>query len=573
VLVDTSQAEAAHVPDAVLAALNHCGIPYRLHDLAAGPAGSETVAACPAIVIGQEHLGDRLRPEDVEVLRRGVQAGLGLVNFDHDLKRYPERWWKVVGMAPVAAAAAAGRMALIADNAHFITATREIGERVAFRRPVPVCATRPVQGADVATLLQVDGQPGMVAARRGRGRVVQWLVSPKLWLREVLGHVRGLDDLFWKGIVWAARKPFVTKPMPPFVRIRLDDCRGLWRDGRDFDFVQVLNEWGHVPNLGLCLRAITSDGAKRVKQLFDAGQAEFSPHTLAPDVSLFYGDETGEYSTERLAELFAEMDRTLAEWGVRPSRVLSDHNHMWSRRAIPFLLERGIIYKMNVTCPGETWEGVHVDWRPAPYGRLDYVFDTIPGHPEFFVVFNHAPALEDAITRLPGDRFLFHRDGGFGDVKWDFLNGLTKSTLGHNDLEAIARRYADHVRLGLDSLFFGGVISHSHFLQDLTADDLRTVLRRSGELLARHEQRYAAYEHIAEYARSHVETHLAQVEVSADGAEVVATCEGRSIVPLELYVAREVDGRIERRVEVIGAWDGPLVRPSQVSTLIRVQTL
>ena len=442
------------------------------------------------------------------------------------------------------------------DNSVFITWTRESGERVAFRRPVPVCRATMTNTAGWRPLVLADETPALAVRQLGQGRVVQWLVSPKVWLPEVLGHVRGLDDLFWKGIVWAARKPFVMKAMPPFVRMRLDDCKGYWRDGRDFDFVNVLNEAGHIPNLGLCMRAVTPDGGRRIKQLFDAGKADFSPHTLSPGVSLFYGDESGQYSTAQFAKLMEEMDRLLAEWGIRPSRVLSDHSHMCSERVIPFLLERGITFKMNVMCPGETWEGVHTDWRPAPYGQMEYVFDTVPGHPEFFVAFNHFPLFETVRFSLPGGRFLFNRGGGFGSVKWDFLNGLTKTSLGRNDLETMARRCADHLRLGLDSLFFGGTITHTHFLKDLSLGELAEVLQRADALTARHVKRYAPYEHIAEYARSKVETHLGRVEISPDGRDVAITLVGRSTVPLELYVFRDVDGGVEHRFETIGECDG-----------------
>jgi hypothetical protein len=404
-------------------------------------------------------------------------------------------------------------------------------------------------------LLVAGDTAAMITRRVGRGRVIQWLLSPKVWLADVLGHARGLDDVFWKAIAWAARKPFVMKAMPPFVRLRLDDCGGHWRDAEDLAFVDVLNAFGHVPNLSLCMRAVRPSGAHRIKELFDARRADFSPHTLDPDVSLFYGDERGEYSASRLAELMTEMDGQLAAWGIRPSRVLSDHNHEWSERAIPFLIERGIVFKMNVTCPGETWSGIHVDWQPAPYGQLDYVFDTIPGHPEFFVAFNHFPTLAAARTAFPGGRFLFDRDGGFGENKWDFLNGLTRSTLGWNDLTAMAHRYAAHMRLGLDSLFFGGAITHSHFLRDLSPGELEEVLLGADRLMPRHEKTFISYDYIAEYARGKVETHLTEVDVADDGRTRV-TIAGRATVPLQLYVFRDVDDGVEHRLETVGTCDG-----------------
>ena len=48
-------------------------------------------------------------------------------------------------------------------------------------------------------------------------------------LNSVKGPLYGLDDLFWRSMVWAARKPFVMQGMPPFVTMRMDDASGpLW---------------------------------------------------------------------------------------------------------------------------------------------------------------------------------------------------------------------------------------------------------------------------------------------------------------------------------------------------------
>ena len=338
VLLDTSRSECLHLPDMLFSALGHFGMPYRVWDIPGTSLRAEDLLQHRAVVIAQEHFGESLRPEDVGELLRAVEAGVGLVNFDHDVSRFAAQYAESLGLPRKGMEIVVGDSVSLHDTSAFITWTREAGERVAFRRPVPVCRTAVKSTAGWQPLVLADETPALAVRPFGHGRVVQWLVSPKVWLPEVLGHARGLDDLFWKGIIWAARKPFLMKAMPPFVRMRLDDCKGYWRDGRDFDFVDVLNEAGHIPNLGLCLRAVSPDGGRRIKRLFDEGKAEFSPHTLSSEAGLFYGDESGEYSTARFAELMEEMDLLLREWGIRPSRVLSDHNHMWSERVIPFLL-------------------------------------------------------------------------------------------------------------------------------------------------------------------------------------------------------------------------------------------
>ncbi|MCL4458655.1 MAG: hypothetical protein M1136_05010 [Chloroflexi bacterium] len=562
ILADSSQAEALHLPGALYAALGHWGMPYQVLDLARSRFDAQGLASHAAVVIAQEHLGARLTSGEVAALLSAVDDGLGLVNFDHDLDLYGAAYREAVGLMGTGLG---GRPAVegvekivVADDGHYISYTREVGTAVSLRQPVPALIVR-VEGTRRRVLAESqDGAPMLVAATLGQGKVVQWLLSPRVWTRSYLGHTRGMDDLFWKGITWAARKPFVMKAMPPFVRLRFDDCNGYWRDGSDFYFVDVLNAYGHIPSLALCMRAVTADGAARIRALADAGRAEFAPHILEPSKGIFYGDEAGEYSEEQFHAIIAEVKELFQKWGVRISPILSDHDHTWSWGVVPLLRELGIEFKMNITLPGERWEDVHVDWRPAPYGVMDYALDYLPDPlSHLFVVFNHYPAFEHARAYLPDGRFTYNRAGGFGSYKWDFLNGLTtyRGQQATNQVEVAARRLAEHTRLGLDSLFFGGSISHSHFIRDLSAGEWRALMDRYEELTARYQKLNVGYDQVAHYARSKVDSHLAYVEAESSGT-FHCRLEGRTTVPLQLYVFRDVDDGTEHRFQEVPVFEG-----------------
>jgi hypothetical protein len=564
VLVNSAEAEHGQVPESVLSILGHCGLPYRLRDLARGRLAAGEVEGHAAAVLAQEHLGLAMTPDDVKVLLGAVEQGVGLVGIDHDLGAYPGALAQALGLGGshwTGRIVADGTEGLgVPANGHFVTWTQEAGALHRLRMPVPVALARAVGAGATVLAENAAGAPALVAARIGRGRALQWLVSPKLWLRQYLGHAGGLDDLFWKGLVWAARKPFAMMAMPPFVRLRFDDCTGLWRTAADLAFARLLADEGHVPSLCVCLRAVTGDGAGALRALADAGQADIAPHTLEGGMSLFHGDAAGEYGPARLREIFREVDERLARWGIRPSRILSDHDHEWSAGAVPFLLERGIRYKMNITLPGERWTDPHVDWRPGPYGSMSYALDYLPGDGlgEFFAVFNHCtPAFDAARAYLPDGRFLYNRPGGFGAYKWDFLNGLTRQgdAVRDNDVEAAARRLAAHTRLGLDSLFFGGSISHSHFTRHLSPGEWRAILARYEALTARHAKRNAGYDAIAAYARARADSHLAHAE-REPGGRMRCRLTGAAEVPLELYVFRDVDDGVEHRFQVVPAFRG-----------------
>lgn len=558
VVVDSSQPELPLLFETTFGALAHFGIPFRVADLAAESLTDDALHGCRAVLVAQEHLGGRLGASGQATLLRAAEDGLGLVSFDADLAAYGAEWLRAAGIAGAGRGGevvTGGTQTLgVTDTSHPITWWQDGERRKPLKVPAPTALARVVDAT--ALLEDGEGAPMLVARRFGRGKIVQWLISPKVWRRQYFGHTFGLDDVWLRGITWAARKPFVMKAMPPFVRFRFDDCQGFWRDAADLSFVDVFNEAGHVPNLSFCIRSLTADGAAKVSALHAAGRAEFSPHTLAPSTSLFYGDEHGEYSAARFTELFSEIDDTLAKLAIRPSRILSDHDHGWSAHAIPGLVQRGITYKMNITMPGEPWEAVHRDWHPAPYGSMDYAFDFLPAPAErFFAVYNHyPPAFEYARAYLDHDHFLYHRPGGYGPYKWDMLNGLTRGPLyADNQIEASARRLADHTRLGLDAMFFGGSITHSHFARHLGEGEWRALLRRADVLLPRHRYERVGYDFIADYALSKVQTAIAAADEA--GGTVTVDLEGEAIVPLRLWVFTSESGD-EHRFETTEPFTG-----------------
>ena len=555
-LGDSRAMEFTQMPETMFAALGHFGMPYRLLDLARRRPTPRDLAGAAVVVIGQENLGLSLDAAEQGLILSAVKDGLGLVNFDCNLANYDAAFADALGLtAPGNRFGIDGVSSVgIADAAHSISCQQEGGAHHRLHLPVAGVPVRPARPGTVVLAECESGAPAAVATSIGRGRAVQWLVSPRLWTGRHFGHAHGLDDLYWRGIVWAARKPFAMLAMPPFVRLRFDDCNGLYRGSEDLAFIDVLNRHGHTPNVCVCMKAVIGDGWSAMKGLFDAGRAEFAPHTWKGGVSLFYGDEDGEYSTATFRQLMAETKALFAGAHITPSKILSDHNHECSARVLPFLAELGIAYKMNIMLPGETRDSVHIDWHPLPYGSMSYALDTMPGPYPLFAVFNHHPHFAYSHSYVARDRFVGNRDGGPGPYKWDFLNGLTKTALAANDLEAMARRLADHTRLGLNSLFFGGSISHSHFTQALEPGEWDEVLDRYEALTNGLEKINAGYDHIAAYARSRFHTHLAASAGRGDRMTVKLT--GEAKVPLELSLYRDRDDGIERRYETVEPFSG-----------------
>jgi hypothetical protein len=143
---------------------------------------------------------------------------------------------------------------------------------------------------------------------------------------------------------------------------------------------------------------------------------------------------------------------------------------------------------------------------------------------------------------------------------WDFLNGLTTRDNAKNDVKAMADRLVDHTRLGINSLFFGGSISHSHFTGALSVADWKAILDRYEKRTQRIEKINTGYDDIAEYARSKFHSRIAAAQRLEDGAMAVQLI-GKAEVPLRLSVFNEREGVPERRYVTGEPFDGRLDIP------------
>lgn len=551
VLVDSRRSEYLLAKETIFQALHHWGVGHRIVDITRVNKLESAIGSSGVILIAQEYMG-HVMAQYGEAIQRHLLRGGGLVNLDHTLHTYPADFREAIG-AKGTMEESSVEEGFVPDGEHPINDLQEEGGQIRFKQPLPC-----LRGGNFAKPLLYGeaNEPLLIAAQHGAGRLVQWLISPKIWNERYLGFAHGLDSLVWRALIWSGPKPFPLNAMPPFVRFRFDDCNGHWRKAEDFAFSDELISRGHKPSLCFCLRALDADGIAHVVAQQRGGAIDLAPHTLAPSTSLFFGDEEGEYSQARFREIFAELDETRRRWGVEWSSILSDHDHEWSRNAIQFLRERGFLFKMNITLPGERWNDPHVDWRPLPYGSMNHALGHLPEDlSDFFVVFNHHPSFETARTYLADGRFLYHRPGGFGGQKWDFLNGLIKGPQQDaKDLHAVVDRLHEHTRIGLDSLFFGGSISHSHFLQHLNMAEWRSILDQVDGRSAGWEQIPESYDEIAKYARARFGTRLVAAERSEQDLTVKLVGVSSSSIRLSLF--DEEDGVLVRREDEVSAFEG-----------------
>jgi len=374
--------------------------------------------------------------------------------------------------------------------------------------------------------------PMAFATRWGKGRAVQWLANPRLWRAGALGHLGGLDDLFWRGIVWTVRKPFVANMVPPFVTMSFDDCSG--RHG--FRYLDICTRHGYAPLVSLYLDNIREKHRPMLQSKARASEIVVDTHGWDYYKLQYYDFGIADYTEDEVRELFAREDEFYRWLDVQPCRTVRSHWGEHGVRSLPYLKERGRTFICVPIHIGEhKADQFRTDWGEGywPYDTVKCFYDYLPDDNDFYIfgAFN--------VRHLA-----------------DFLTGATISLRESpcNDIEKAADHAAEQVRRGLGNCFYGEVLTHEQKLDVLTLEEWDRILARAAEKTARYEKIQSTHDLIAEYLKAKDGTWLSGAE-QEDG-KVTCRLSGRASCPLQLSLFVEVDGDVERRYVHVAPFEG-----------------
>ena len=553
VLVDSrgSYTDTSIVDQTVLVALQHFGFPFRIHDLALGSLTPDLLVNCAAVVIAQARLGDALSLADTELLAYAVEeAGLGLINFDGELRLYKPPLLRLLGLE-VDRISMASDLFRIGDNDHFISWTQQAGSMVRLKRPVTIAQIRRV-GRHVVELAQAamgkdqlifsrhnvpgtayepDQFPAVLAGVCGSGRAVQFACSPRIWHGEFLGHAMGLDAFFWRAIVWAARKPFVAQMMPPYVTVRVDDGRGR----HDFRYTEIMNRHGYRPMISCFLDLVPDEVVPFMRERCGAGQVDWDAHAFDYYRLIPFDFGIGEYSEAELKAIFDRVDRWYDERGLRPPRRAAFHWGEVGVRVLPYLKARGRTFVYSTYHLGQVkWERLFPNWWP--YGLNSLFYDFIPEDPEMYNIGAMLP------------RHLVEPDVLTGCTTWAGDNPT-------NDMDRAADRAAGSVRQALDSGFFSEITTHEQKFGVLSLEEIDRWLSLVSRRTDRFDIRGVSHDEAAEYTRARDESWIAAA-TSPDGRAVSVNLDGKASRDLELAVFENDRDSVVQRWESVPAFGG-----------------
>ncbi len=222
--------------------LEHLQIPYEVVDVAT-QAPPADLARRQLIISG--HRGVNPGATWQTAIANAVAGGVGFVNLDSDATVGQQAHVRSIFGASGSTLGAPGTAIRIpqavvpgGSASHYIAALQRRfrndppGDLVYRFHADATGVVQPVQstvltGAAGTVIALVGADPLILATLSGQGRAVH--VGTLDYLRaDRFGFLMGADDLFWRSLVWAARKPFVVRGYPRLWAVQMDDTLSGW---------------------------------------------------------------------------------------------------------------------------------------------------------------------------------------------------------------------------------------------------------------------------------------------------------------------------------------------------------
>ena len=221
--------------------LEHLQMPYRVIDVSTTAASDLSTAQL--IVAG--HRGLSLSSAWQAAITNAVAAGTGFVNLDSDPAiggySHIQTIFGATSSSPGTPSTSITVPLTVMQGgsaAHYITALQmkvpsdPAGDLIySFHSDdngVTGTATATnLNGARGSVLAKIGSDPLLTVTTYGSGRAVYFSTYDYL-KADRFGFMMGVDDLFWRSLVWAARKPFVLRGYPRYFAIQMDDPVAGW---------------------------------------------------------------------------------------------------------------------------------------------------------------------------------------------------------------------------------------------------------------------------------------------------------------------------------------------------------
>ncbi len=558
VLVNSQSARYLDFQHFIQPYLDNFGFPYTVLDLTTN-VPDPSISNCAVIIIGHSQLDTNrtyLSPTVQSNLSLAVFNGAGLVNFDNDLSSGSSPRYQFVqnifGFG-YGSATSASTVSLPPTEAssqmHYITAAHAANDAIALRASMTLA--RVTYGANVKAVATSGGSPFVAVTSYGQGRAVQW--TSYGWMpTTVLGPLEGLDDLVWRGVVWAARKPFVMRGLPNLVVLRMDDASG------PFWWVHVANQMGFKPWIGFFLSSIDDTEAADLSSLVTSGRATASVHSFDCCSSFFYFNHSAgtAYSDSVMSNNFATATQWHTSHNVPISKVVGPHYSEIGPNAFPGLAAWGVEFvpieivpgTVEYASPGAPWliGGPYRLYETPQPGQVNWPlwyadFLSVPGHPEL------------------NGRFF----NCYVEVRDD--SSCNEWCPANNDVAGSIGRGTRQVKRALDSMAMGQLYTHEWYLipipqssnqTPISSNNWSAILQGITNNLGPYTPNYVTMDYACQYVRAMRTSRLLTSAYDPVAGQTTVTLSGNADLDTSVYVFVGTDNAISSSFGAVPAFSG-----------------
>ena len=512
--------------------LDNFGIPYDVCNVSGTSLPSFNDYAI--IVFGHKNVYASGYP--IARLESAISDGVGLYSFDPHLFDYASGFNSLISQRSVSS-----NQINISNTTHYITQYHTpdtyspTNNIINLNRSWSLSQrSNLVGGVNLATMNSNGNVVSLLqVSQYGNGRIVKWCGYD--WVFEnTLGQVYGMDDLIWRGIVWAARKPFVMQGMPPFITMRVDDSDG---DGagviKNFEWIKICNEVGIIPWCGTFNNNIPKSYIPTLKSLIDNNLATASPHSFGDDGFIYFNHD-------KLSSFDAAANARTA-WnfyiqnGLKISKYFVPHYYEVSSEALPVIHAMGGEF-LGIHMLPDNFYNYPTPWiNCAPY-RINRNGMSGQVCPVYYGGYVNLNGIEffNCLTEI-------RDDGGY---EWYPDDNVTTTVA----------RGIRHLRRSLNSMVLACLFTHEQFFVPINSTTWRTILQQITSSISMYNPEYKSMDYAVQYIRAKNNIRITNVTESSSNVEI--SYAGNNDMDTKCYLFTEQDGQVTYRFVVLPQVNG-----------------
>jgi len=531
VIVNSGSASFSDYANYIKPYLDNFGIPYDICNI--NSAALPSLNDYAVIIFGHKNVYSSGYP--ISQLETAVSGGTGLYSFDSHLFDYSSGFNTTITSRSVST-----NQISISNTSHYITqlhvpdSYNPTNNAVSLLRSWTITQNSNLVGGINLVTMTSGGQtiPLLQVNSFGNGRVVKWCGYD--WVFEsTLGPVYGMDDLLWRGIVWAARKPFAMQGMPPFITMRVDDSDGQGGGViENFEWIKISNEFGIIPWCGTFINGIPQSYIPTLKNLTDNNHATSSPHAFGNGFIYFNHDNLPVFDAAANARIARDF---YIQHGLKISKYFVPHYYEVSSSALPVIREMG----------GE-FLGIHMlpdnyYYYPTPWINCGPYRINRNGMSD-----NVRPVYYGGYVNFNGIQFFnclveIRDDGGY---EW----------YPDNNVVTTAARGIRHLRRSLNSMVLACLFTHEQFFVPINSTTWREILRQITSAISEFNPEYRSMDYAAQYIRAKNNIKITDVTENISSIEISYT--GNNDLNTRCYLFNEQNGQITYRFVVLPQTNG-----------------